>query len=113
MFNFGLLTTHLPYMVLVVAYVFCLITYPGSKSADEAMKFSSDKNIITEIRAFEDTIETTALFYDFFYSKINDASLEIFAEIDKSALFKINSDERFLGEPHCFKSFSRPPPIIA
>ena len=111
MFNFGLLSTHLPYLVFVAAYVFYFFTSSGNEPIVADGVQSSEKVVVQkgEFSQIEDSCKKIA-YYDAFYASIGNSSPTLKTTIPK-AFFRVLPDEAIYSCYISFALFSRPPPV--
>lgn len=114
MFNFGLLSTHLPYVVFIAAYVFCFITCGGNKALDVDDVQPTEKIIVQKnIPVVVDNNDSGVSFYDAFYVGISaSAKSKILDGFKIEGFVSIISVVNISGARYIFEMFSRPPPKL-
>ena len=109
MFSFGIFTTHTPYVIMVVFYVYILIFGIEKTSKDEVV---SDTFIKIEIETENFRLYTSEVYNYFFLKNFNVLRADIFK------VFLIKSELKhpnylhpvYKQDNYCYSQFSRPPP---
>lgn len=114
MFNFGLLSTHLPYLVFVAAYVFYFITSAGNETMVADVVQSPEKVIVqNNIEAFVQNVDKQVAYYDAFYISVDDGVSSGCLQNNLIRNFiRVMPDDKINSRNFSFALFSRPPPII-
>lgn len=113
MFNFGLFTTHLPYLVFITVYLFYLLVGAGNKALDDGTRLSSDKIVVCQ--SFQSDLAAQSqkvTFCDCLYDQLNISTKLKAPDFNNTQLFLVSPDERVKGERYTYQTFSRPPPFL-
>lgn len=113
MFNFGLFTTHLPYLVFIAAYLFYLLSGVGNEAPESGVHESSDKIIVCQ-SCHPDAAGPgqRIAFYDSLYARLNESSSLRSPAFYPAETTTATPDERIKGERYSYQAFTRPPPFM-
>jgi hypothetical protein len=114
MFNFGLLSTHIPYIVFIAAYVFYFLTSPANETMDDDAMQAPEKTIVQEKIPVPGGVvdQRTACYNTCYASQGEMPSVGLVKAYPVRRLFLSAPDDKIPVRHIGFALFSRPPPSI-